>query len=179
MEEYEPQTERAEEEIHHHAHASREPWVMWAALSSALLAALAAVSAMLSGHHANEAMLDRIRASDQWAYFQAKGVKAAVLGSKVELLAALGKDAGEKDGEKLAEYRKEQDEIAADAKREEADSALHMRRHVILSRGVTMFQVAIAVAAIAVLAKRPAFWWVGLVFGAAGVFFLARGVTAG
>jgi len=176
MEEYESQTEHVEEELHHHAHSTGERWVLGVALSSAILAALAAVSALLSGHHANEAMLEQLKASDQWAYYQAKGVKASVLSSKMELLAALGKETLDKDREKLAEYAKEQQEISADAKKEQESSAEHMRHHVVLSRGVTMFQVAIAVGAISVLARRPAFWYVSMVFGVVGVFFLVRGV---
>jgi len=50
-----------------------------------------------------------------------------------------------------------------------------MDRHLIFARGVTMFQIAIAVAAISVLTKRTRFWYVGLAFGAAGVFFLLQG----
>ena len=176
MEEYESQTEHVEEELHHHAHAARERWVLGVALSSAILAAMAAVSALLSGHHANEAMIDQLKASDQWSYYQAKGVKAGVLSSKMELLSALGKETSDKDREKLAEYAREQQEILADAKKEQESSAEHMRHHVVLSRAVTMFQVAIAVGAISVLARQSAFWYVSMAFGVFGVFFLVRGL---
>src|SRR5439155_27301646 len=63
MEEIEPPTEQVQEEIHHHAHESRERWVSYVALSSALIAALAAVCALLASHHANEGMIDQLRAS--------------------------------------------------------------------------------------------------------------------
>ena len=39
-----------------------------------------------------------------------------------------------------------------------------------------MFQVCIAIAAIAVLTGRRPFWWVSLVFGAAGIYFMAVGL---
>jgi hypothetical protein len=46
---------------------------------------------------------------------------------------------------------------------------------VILARGVTMFQIAIAVAAISVLTKRTRFWYVALGFAVVGLFFLVQG----
>ncbi len=54
---------------------------------------------------------------------------------------------------------------------------MHVRRHVILSYGVTMFQVGIAVAAISALTKRRMVWFVGLAFGAAGLVFLVYGLV--
>src|SRR3984957_20238142 len=84
MEDPEVPTEHLHEEIHHHAEHTREKWVLGVALSSALLAGLAAVSSLLAGHHANEAMIEQIQSSDNWAFYQAKGIKSALLGSKIE-----------------------------------------------------------------------------------------------
>lgn len=177
MEEIEVPTEQAMEEIHHAAHESKERWISRVALGSALLAGLAAVTALLSGHHANEAMIDQMHATDQWSYYQAKGVKAAVLSSKLEILTALNKGpASEKDLEKLAEYKKEQEEISEKAKEKEHHSQESLKHHVIFARGVTMFQVAIAVAAISVLTRRRRYGWVSLGFGAVGVLFLVQGL---
>ena len=148
---------------------------MGVALSSALLAALAAVCSLLAGHHANEAMVDQIRSSDKWAYYQAKGIKAAVLASKLELLEAEGKTIADKDRQKLGDYKKEQDEIATEAKTEEEASKSHLGRHMIFARGVTLFQIAIAIGAISALTNRRAFWFLSLLFGLAGVFFLVQG----
>src|SRR5436190_5232842 len=105
MEAPEVPTEHLHEEMHHHAGHSKQPWTMGVALSSALLAGLAAVCSLLAGHHANEAMIDQIQSSDRWAYYQAKGIKAAVLGSKIELLEAEGKTVSQKDRDKVAEYK--------------------------------------------------------------------------
>src|SRR5438046_7528768 len=115
MEAPEVPTEHLHEHIQEHAHGTKIKWVMGVALSSALLAALAAVAALMAGHHVNEAMIEQIRSSDQWNFYQAKGVKAAVLGSKLELLQGLEKTPSPKDKEKLAEYKKEQEEIKAHA----------------------------------------------------------------
>ena len=114
-------------------------------------------------------MLDQLRASDQWAYYQAKGIKSSILSSKLEMLQSIGKETTDADREKLAKYQEEQQEISKDAKEKQADSESHLSRHVVLSRGVTLFQIAISVAAISVLTKRRLFWFVGLAFGSGGV----------
>ena len=178
MEAPEVPIEQTQEDIHHHAHQSKEKWTMGVALSSALLAALAAVSSLMAGHHSNEAMIDQIRASDQWNYYQAKGIKANVLSSKLELLKAVGKPSSEKDQEKLAEYKKEQEDIKRMAEEKEQASERHLNSHVIFARAVTMFQVAIAVAAISVLTKRRRFWLVSLAFGLVGAAFMVQGLFA-
>ena len=74
------------------------------------MAGFAAVTALLAGHHANEAMVEQIHASDLWSYYQAKGIKSAVVSSRIELLKAMGKGAPAKDEEKIAKYKEEQDE---------------------------------------------------------------------
>jgi hypothetical protein len=176
MEEPEVPTEHLHEQTEHHASHGRAPWMMGVALSSALLAGFAAVCSLLAGHHANEAMVDQIQSSDKWAYYQAKGIKAAVLGSKMELLEAEGRPISAKDVQKLAEYKKDQDDIAADANERQHSAEEHLRRHVIFARGVTLFQIAIG--AISALTNRRGFWFVSLAFGLGGIAFLAPGWLA-
>jgi Domain of unknown function (DUF4337) len=175
MEDSDVPLEQVHEDLHHHAKQS-ERWTLGVALTTALLAGLAAITALFSGHHANEGMLEQILASDQWSYYQAKGIKAAVLNAKIELLTGLGKIADEKDRAKAADYKREQEETSRLAKEKEASSKAHMGLHVIYARGVTLFQVAIAVSAISVLTRRRAFWFVGIAFGCVGVVFLAQGL---
>ena len=45
-------------------------------IALAVLAVLAAISALIAEHHANEAMLDQIRSSDKWSFYQAKSIKS-------------------------------------------------------------------------------------------------------
>lgn len=152
---------------------------MGVALSSALLAGFAAVCSLLAGHHANEAMVEQIQCSDKWSYYQAKGIKAAVLGSKIELLEAEGRQASPKDAQKLSEYRKDQDDIASEANEKQRSAEAHLHSHVIFARAVTLFQIAIAVGAISALTNRRPFWIVSLAFGAGGVAFLVQGCLSG
>jgi len=174
MEEAEVPLEHLHEEIHHHAEHGGPPWISWVALSTAILAVLAAITGLLSGKHANEAMMAQIQASDQWAYYQAKSIKASVLDAKMTLTAT----ATEKDKEKAAQYLEEQAEIKREAEEKEADAKSNFHKHEIFARGVTMFQIAIAIAAISALTRRRTFWFVSLIFGLVGVIFLCLGWIA-
>lgn len=175
MEEAEIPTEHLQEEIHHHAKNGAQSWIMGVALTSALLAVLAAVSALLSGHHANEAMIEQMKASDAWAYYQAKGIKAAVLGSKIDLRLALKQPVAPKDEEKLGQYEEEQSKISGEAKELEASSRHHLQIHQSFAAAVTLFQVAIGIAAIAALTRKRRFWLVSMGFGAVGLVFFVQG----
>src|SRR5213079_2223997 len=88
MEEAEVPLEHLHEKVKETAEHTGVTWISWVALSTAILAVLAAIAGLLSGSHANEAMMDQIKASDQWSYYQAKSIKAAVLDAKISLTAS-------------------------------------------------------------------------------------------
>jgi len=175
MEEIEVPTEHLQEEIHHHAHEAAERWQMQVALSSALLAVFAALAALLSGHDANESMLQQIHSSDSWAYYQAKGIKESIGRGQAETLLALGKAVPEKMEKDLARYEKEKEELAEKAKGEAELSEHLLARHERFSVAVTFFQVAIGVAAISVLTRKRRFFQVSLAFGLGGLAMLVVG----
>ena len=146
------------------------------ALTAAFLAVLAAVTSLLAEHHANEAMIDQIRSSDKWSFYQAKSIKANLFATKVELIQAMGKAVSKKDLSKVAGYRKEQETVKEEAEEKERASEAHLRHHTILSGSVTLFQIGIAVGAISVLTKRKSFWFGLLGFGVVGVVLLLVGL---
>ncbi|MGZ3695639.1 MAG: DUF4337 domain-containing protein [Bdellovibrionota bacterium] len=174
MEEIEVPIEEVQERLHEAAEEAKEQWIGRVALSSAILAGLAAVAALLSGHHSNEAMIDQIQASDHWSYYQAKSIKSSMLESRAQILFAINKTSSQGTEEKLAEYKKELEEIQAEAKAKEVESRAHLVRHANLAKSVTFFQVAIAVGAISVLMRRRKYWYLSLGFGAVGLFFFLQ-----
>jgi NAD-specific glutamate dehydrogenase len=158
------------------------------ALSTALLAVLAAVASLRAGATVNHALLLRTdatqlqsQASDQWAYYQAKGVKAAVQDSIRASWLAAGKEPPVQVAEKVERYEKEQEAIKEkavelekerDAKVKESDHLLH--GHHGYANAVAMFQVAIALGAIAALTRSRAVWVGSLVVGLGGLTLLLR-----
>jgi|SRR5664279_952620 len=174
MEEAEVPLEHLHEEIHHHAEHGGVSWISGVALSTAILAVLAAIAGLLSGKHANEAMMSQIEASDQWGYYQAKSIKAAILEAKT----TLASEASSKDKEKAAQYQEEQVEIKREAEHKQAEARANFHKHEVFAQSVTMFQIAIAIAAISALTKKRRYWFVSLVFGLIGVVFLVLGSMA-
>ncbi|OLD01892.1 MAG: hypothetical protein AUI99_06605 [Gemmatimonadetes bacterium 13_1_40CM_3_69_22] len=157
------------------------------ALTTAVLAAVAAIAALKAGSTANEALVLKTEAtrlqaeaSDQWAYYQAKGIKLAVAQATEAPWRSLGKRAPADLLEKERRYAAEQDEIKAkaealererDARSHEADHLLH--EHHGFANAVALFQVAIALGALAALTRSRAVWWASLSLGAVGFAFFA------
>jgi DNA-binding NarL/FixJ family response regulator len=161
------------EQLQESVQENAEHWIFKVALTAALLAVFAAITALLAGHYANEAMIEQIQASDQWAYYQAKGIKSSVIESRIDLLRELGKEVNVKDNEKANQYKEDQKEIDKKAREKEKLSEEHLSLHNMLAKGVTIFQVAIAICAISALTKRKWLWFGSIVLGLIGaVLFL-------
>jgi hypothetical protein len=157
------------------------------ALSTALFAALAAIAALKAGATVNEALVLKTEAtrlqaeaSDQWAYYQAKGIKAATAEASRTSWLAIGKEPPAEYAEKQKRYLEQQKEIdrkarekekERDEKSKEADELLH--HHHGFANTVALFQVAIALGAVAALTKSRPVWAASLLLGAAAtVLFL-------
>jgi len=172
--EQESPMEKLSDEIHEAAEQAREGWLKWSALFSVLFAVMAAVAGLESAHYANDAMIEQIQASDQWNYYQAKGLKAMLTETEQRILKQLDKPVGDGE-ERLQKYRAEQQEIKNESIRLSKDSTHHLEKHEVLARAVTLFQVGIASIGIAVLTRRRYFILPSLVLGAVGIFFLLEG----
>ena len=168
MEEIEVPTEHLSEEINEKAEELKKEkkWSFYVAISTALMAVLAAISSLMAGHHSNEALIEQIKASDQWNYYQAKGIKAEILTLK---MATAG------DSSRLKKYNNDQQTIMAAAQDHEKLSEEHLRKHIILARSVTLFQIAIAISAISILTERKPLWFLSIILTLIGaVFFVAN-----
>jgi hypothetical protein len=170
--------EQSNEHAHHILHESggKDRWVMFVALSTAIIAVLAAVTGLMAGDHSDDAMLVQMRSSDQWAFYQAKGIKSDILSSSDNVLIAMGKAPDTADVNKIKKYKQEQQEIMVKAKEYEAESNMHLLKHDKLARGVTLFQIAIAIGAISIITKRKSLWIASLGFAVIGVIFLLTGI---
>jgi hypothetical protein len=162
-------------------------WTLYLSLSTAIIAVFAAVGSLESGANEsrallakNEAILAQSKATDQWAYFQAKGTKAAIFEVQAEV--ATAPETVAKLKERREAYKKEQDEIQKEAqkledevKARDAEGEEYFHHHHRFALAVTIFQVSIALSAIAALTKHRPLWYVSMVVGAAGVLYFAKG----
>ena len=158
-------------------------WLIKAiALTTALFAAVAALASLQASATVNEALMlktesSRLQAeaSDQWAYYQAKGIKSAVQESSRAAWRAIGKEPPPDFDAMAKRYGEEQKEIQKvarekeherDAKSAEADHLFH--RHHRFADSVAILQVAIAVGAVAALTRIKLVWMGSLILGLAG-----------
>ena len=153
------------------------------ALTTAVLAALAAIASLQAGATVNEALVLKTEAarlqaeaSDQWAFYQAKGIKAAVANASAEQWRAVGKPApaaltehADKEAHDQQDIRKaaEAKGLERDAKSSEADGLLE--RHHKFANAVALFQVAIALGAVAALTRLRPVWIGSIVLGLIGL----------
>jgi len=182
-EEAEVPTEKLHEAIHEELEHEGGRFLKQIALTTAVLAAGAAIASLLAGSTVNEALVLKTeatrlqaQASDQWAYYQAKGIKAAVAEASRTSWLAIAKEPPPGYADAQARYTKEQDEIkkAAEEKERqrdewerEADELMH--RHHGYANGVALFQVSIALGAVAALTRTRLVWFGSCLVGIAGV----------
>lgn len=177
------ETDKLHEAIHEEMEKGGGAFLKQIALTTAVLAAFAAVAALKAGSTVNEALVLKTestrlqaQASDQWSYYQAKGVKAAVQEASTNAWEAIGKAPPAKFVEKAARYSEEQLEIKKaaeekererDEKSAEADHLLH--QHHKFANTVALFQVSIALGALAALTRNRSLWLGSMLVGASGI----------
>jgi hypothetical protein len=167
--------EKAQEQKH------RTPWLRGLAVSSACLAVVAAVASLKSGRCANEALLKQSLATDQWAYYQAKGNKAATRTAELEILTELHADPARLTIMRadLERYAGEQEEIRAEAGRLQKESEAQLALHEWFASTVTLLQVSIGLSAIGALIESRKLWLASMVAGGvATAIFLVRWIVS-
>lgn len=155
-------------------------WVRLVGLSAAIFAVVAAIAALRSGSLINEATIDQIKASDTWAAYQAAREKEHLYTVALDEMT----DRGSKNVARMHDYRRQIDKeigkeqpLAASAHELEAESAAEVRRHHAFEYAVALLQVAIALGAVAALARFKPAWFVSLAAGVAGIAFFLWGFT--
>jgi hypothetical protein len=168
-------TEHVQEEIVHHAsHSDGGKWITAAASTAAVLAAFAAAGGALATSHLTQSTLIRIKANDNWNYYQAKSIKSSLLDAKIYSAQLSKVEPRKSDLDKKSEYAEEMPKIQATAKELEKLSKEHLETHETFEGAATLFHIAIAIVAISVVARRKEFWYLSIVGGAVGIFFFGK-----
>jgi hypothetical protein len=141
---------------------------MSVAISTAFMAAFAAVSSLMAGHAANEALINQLKASDQWSYYNAKGIKAEVADAVLQLKETK-KDTSKAATDRKAKLKTDQKEIQKKAAEFEDESKMELEKDMLLARAVTFFQIAISISAVSLLAKKKSLWYVSLFLFGLGI----------
>jgi flagellar basal body-associated protein FliL len=173
-----PHDHEVEHATQHAAHEGGSTMINQIAMFTAIIATVGAIMSYMGGAtqanaglYKNNAAIKKTEASNQWNYFQSKSTKQS--------LAELARDLAPDDKKaiyqaKVERYEKEKNEIkvAADKLEAEAtvwdkDSDVQMHQHHRWAQATTALQVAIALAAIALLTRKK--WLEYAMFVVAGI----------
>jgi hypothetical protein len=170
-------------ELQENAEQGREnPSLAPISVTMAILAVCVAIVSLL-GHRAHtEELLLQNRATDQWAYYQAKNIRRHNYEMGVDLLSmAEFKDKVQADKvrekyQKEAErYTKEQAEIEEQAKDLEKESALAQRKANRFDLGEVFLEIALVISSLSLLSRKRFYWFLGIASGIVGLSVAATG----
>jgi hypothetical protein len=164
-------------------------WLNYLALTTVILAVCATLSTFKGGGYSTRSVMSQSQASDQWAYFQAKGIKEYLYNmqkDKMELeLSAIPKSSKDLISayeakialyeEKAKKYENERKNIEQQAKALEAvreEAQLHSKA---FGMAVIFLQISILLSSIAGLLKKKSIWYLSLATGVVGILYFADG----
>jgi hypothetical protein len=183
-EKLEEATERAVEEAER-----RAGWLTALSFSTAIIAVFAAIASLESGAFSNEALVQKneallfqAKASDQWAYYQAKGIKGVVYTVQAAASKPSNPEVASQAQKEADRYASEQKAISDEAKNFEnevktanEESSRSLEHHHRFAYSVTLFQIAIALSAIAALSRQKLVWFAGLAVSVLGLLYFVDG----
>jgi len=163
-------------------------WTRFVALSTAILAVVAAIGALQSGLLVNEALLQKneqvsrlTQASDAWNYYQAEGLKSLIYQTAAQVQPPASPVAQSDLAQskhylaKQAQLKQQAEGLVAQSEGSSRKAEQFLSRHHIFAFSVSLCQIAIALSAVAALTQRRRIWIVGLVAGAVGTVLLLYG----
>jgi hypothetical protein len=172
------------------AEEPKEKWLNYLALTTVILAVCATLSTFKGAGYSTRAVLSQSQATNQWAYYQAKGIKGYLYEIQKEALelefkkdkirgAKTLKEEYEKKidlyAQKIKKYDGEKAEISKEAKRLETLRDDAQKHSGVFGLAVIFLQIAILLSSIAALMKKKVVWIIGMGAGAVGVVYFANG----
>jgi len=134
------------------------------------------------GHRAaTEAVLNQSKASDQWAYYQAKNIRGhedKLFASLTAIAPGTAEDLAkvrEEYRQEAERYQEEQKEIEAEARKLEAEVQFELKRADRFDLGEVFLEVALVVTSISLLSRWRVFWLLGQCLGTIGIVVGATG----
>lgn len=169
------------QELQEHAeHAAHDRSMAPVSLTMAILAVMVAVASLL-GHraHTEEVVLQN-KATDQWAYYQAKNIRrhtdemfadfASVMATSDTAKAAQLRGKYEAEAKT---YRDQQKDIDAEARKLEQETSLERRRADRFDLAEVFLEIGLVVTSITLLSGRRMFWKAGMALGVVGLVVAA------
>jgi len=151
-------------------------------LTISIVAVFVATVSLL-GHRAHtEEILLQTKATDQWAYYQAKNMRRSNLEALSDVLTALENTKAERAQEvqkrfheEIDKYRDQQKDIQSEARALEAERERVGHKADRFDLGEVFLEIALVVTSITLLTDNRRYWYFGLVLAMIGIVAAARG----
>jgi uncharacterized membrane protein YcjF (UPF0283 family) len=157
-------------------HGRENPSLAPISVTMAILAVCVAVVSLMGHRSHTEELLMQNRATDQWAYYQAKNIRRHNYEMSLDLLSLIefkDKEQANKIREKYKgeadRYTKEQADIEEQAKDFESESARAQRKADRFDLGEVFLEIALVISSLALLSKKHIFWFLGMISGVVGL----------
>jgi len=134
----------------------------------AILAAALAVVTVLGHSSTTEEIVNQAKASDQWAYYQAKSMRRYESEIARDMLATQA-DKAAAYTKNMERYEKEGEDIQKEAQGLEKESSSAGHKAERYEFGEVFFEISIVLASVAILTKMKPVWWVSIAGGLVGV----------
>jgi Tfp pilus assembly protein FimT len=165
------------EELSEHSHGAHNPFDKRVAVTMAIIAALLAIVSVAGHRASNEELLAQQKASDQWAFYQAKDIRRYDSEIAQDFLQALKADGTEERRkhykDNAVRYDKDRADIQKEAQTLEAERDVKGKQARSLEFGEIFLEIGIVFASLAILTKQPLVWYGSLATAAAGVVIAA------
>ena len=149
------------------------------AITTLILAVCATLSSFKAGGYSTKMILSQSQASDQWAYYQAKSIKETAYQTQRDALELARQSYPQLESayktrisdydKEVARYKKEKNEIMADAKKLEAARDQYQKHGARFGEALILLQIGILLSSLASISKNHVYWYGGALAGAGGV----------
>lgn len=161
-----------EEELHEHSEHAKDPFDKRVAITMAIIAALLAIVSVLGHILSTEELLAQQKASDQWAYYQAKDIRrydSEIAQDMLKVLAGTGAQAAlDHYSQNAAKYEQDRASIQGQAQEFEKERDHKGAQALRLEISEVFMEIAIVFASLAILSKRREVWYLSMVATLAG-----------
>ena len=170
----------AEEEVQEHVHHAGTPFDKAVAGTMAIIGALLAVVSVLGQHYNTEKLLVQAKASDEWAYSQAKDIRHYVAQSTRDSLKDLkpGSALVASYDQDAKRYKKEAADIQEKARDLEKERDVLGEKADRFHLGEVFLEIAIVLSSLSILMKRSLLFWGGCTAAIAGVVIAVTAYVA-
>ncbi len=161
----------------------KEAWLSYLALSTVIFAVCATLATFKGGSYSTQSIMSQSKASDEWAHYQAKAIKADLYTLQSEKIEMQIEDQNSQNlNKKLQDYKikikkYETEKTNIKNKAQELENArdqaqIHAKN---FGYAIIFLQITILLSSVSGLLKKPYIWYIGIVSGSVGLVYFFNG----